>query len=809
LKRYNHWRLKFLLCVGALMATTWLATAAPILDTGDPLRFFTNAASRLLATELNLDLTRIQIYPTNQYTPAVQRLLQVAANIYDATTNHTAVLGQDFPSVFRPLFTRDISGSVFITGYTNVPSVSGVGDIVFSVPFDPQQLAVPTLASIPVNVYGVPWIIGAKKGFPNFNEFSMDNVVNITRKMQVTRSDLTSTATMVATNVAYVFSISNSIGVEFWDSYTNDYTNTLVVVVNDNLTMNLTNEFGFSQVSYFPISSIGVVNPWSRSTWNNDGSLNTNISNPFYIPLTTNVAYLPTSVYQWGGGFLPAGNTPWQTARTDLVLPHFGLLTTNRLQAFVLARDANGNQHVIDYVHFNGPDSMRDLNAEIQTTMRQYSYNNMWDPGLNNRGIPWGIASQVSVSQGFPSFNSGYWINKNLAIAEIDGFTAFMGGTPTMPVPSGYENVYNSFLTNYTVQVPFTPTVTAYQYTSWQANDPLVHYLSSDLNFSDTVSVPHIGTNLTYSPPNYTLPPLLPNIGMLNNRFLPWGKVRTYSDSINNPYDTTLKDPLVRRSDDWNFPTGQSGNPGWIGQIHRGTPWQTIYLKSTNILSLGSGSGINTWEHWTGITNSLDATNTAPVRDWHIASLITALLNTNDLASLLSVNNPSPAAWQGLLNGLTAYTNLPDQFDPILISSNSIEASVIANAIQSKRSAQPGQFFKDAGDVFATTQLSEQSPFLAGLNATNQITDAAYEIIPSQLLLLLRSDSIGSVALNGNESVVQFTGYDGHAYAIQSSADLANWTSICTNCPVNGGFNLTNSATLNAGQQIYRSLLLH
>ena len=22
-----------------------------------------------------------------------------------------------------------------------------------------------------VNVYGVPWIVGAKKGFPNFNEF--------------------------------------------------------------------------------------------------------------------------------------------------------------------------------------------------------------------------------------------------------------------------------------------------------------------------------------------------------------------------------------------------------------------------------------------------------------------------------------------------------------------------------------------------------------------------------------------------------------------------------------------------------------
>jgi hypothetical protein len=813
LKPFAHRRLKLLLCGCALMATTWMAAAAPILDAGDPLHFFTNVATRLLSKELNLNLTRIQIYPTNQYTPAVHRLLQVAANIYDATTNSTAILGADYPSVFRPLFTRDISGNVFITGYTNVLSVSGTGDATLSAPFDASQLGQPTLDNIPVNIYGVPWIIGAKKGFPNFNEISMECVVQIARKLQVTKSSLNSPPTLLATNEMYVFSISNSVGIEFWNSYTNNYTNALQVFVYDNLTVNLTNEFGFSGLISYPLVQNSFVTTWPRSTWFNGGQLNTNASYPFYVPLNANIGFMTNSVYKWlAGGFQPAGTAGWETGITDLPpLPHFGLLTTNRLQALLLATDSNGNQHVIDYVHFNGPNSQRDLNAEIQTLKNTASYDNMWATNKNARGIPWGIASQLAVSQLALPLDSSYWPDPNLAKAEIDGFYVFMGGSPAAlpfsPLPAGYAAIFNAYTNSLTVQVPFTPQVTAYEYTTWQANDPLVHSLSSDLAFSDPSSIPRTGINVSYV---NTALILLPNIGALNNRYQPWGKTRSYADSINNPYNSTIKDPLVRRSDDWAFPDGSSLNPAWLGKVHRGTPWQTIYLKSTNILgmAIGIASGVNTWKHWTGISDLFDVTNTAPVRDRRIASLFAALLNTNELATQFSVNSPDPNAWRGLLNGLTAYTNLPGQFGPVLITSNSPEALLIANGIQSKRSVQSGQLFRDVGDIFATPELAEKSPFLAGLNLTNNITDEACEIIPSQLLSLLRADSIGSAALIGNQPVVQFTGYDGHAYAIQASSDLANWESISTNCPLNGVFNFTNPATLNANQRFYRSVLL-
>jgi hypothetical protein len=243
--------------------------------------------------------------------------------------------------------------------------------------------------------------------------------------------------------------------------------------------------------------------------------------------------------------------------------------------------------------------------------------------------------------------------------------------------------------------------------------------------------------------------------------------------------------------------------------VHRGTPWQTIYLKSSNILS--SVSGLNTWAAWTGDFNIsanqyFDAVNSLPVQDWHLASLLASMFNTNNFTSLFRVNDPNQNDWQGLLNGLTALTNGDAEIDPILISSNSPQAVLIAAALESERAAEPGQMFADVGDILATPQLAEQSPFLNGAN-TNNLTDAACEIIPSQLLSLLRTDSIGSIALMNSQPVVQFTGYDGHPYAIQVSSDLVNWTSISTNFPVGGVITFTSPGMQNANQ-FYRSVLL-
>jgi hypothetical protein len=192
-------------------------------------------------------LTAIPVWMNGNfvYRPAVQRVLQVAANIFDATTNNTVAMGKDFPSAFRPYFNViDTLGvrNVFVSGYTNVLDVNSATltdplNPLFQ-PFGlPENLTtlVPNVPGVPyrINIYGVPWIIGAKMGFPSFNEISMQDVVTVTRLLQVTRASLTPGAKIISTNAQYDLTLGSSIGVEFWNSYTNAYTNALQVVVYD------------------------------------------------------------------------------------------------------------------------------------------------------------------------------------------------------------------------------------------------------------------------------------------------------------------------------------------------------------------------------------------------------------------------------------------------------------------------------------------------------------------------------------------------------------------------------------------------
>ena len=56
----------------------------------------------------NLVSSGIQLFPANAYTPEVHRLLQVAANIHDATTNR--LLYPNPPTVMRPVFRKHAGG---------------------------------------------------------------------------------------------------------------------------------------------------------------------------------------------------------------------------------------------------------------------------------------------------------------------------------------------------------------------------------------------------------------------------------------------------------------------------------------------------------------------------------------------------------------------------------------------------------------------------------------------------------------------------------------------------------------------------
>ena len=144
--------------------------------------------------------------------------------------------------------------------------------------------------------------------------------------------------------------------------------------------------------------------------------------------------------------------------------------------------------------------------------------------------------------------------------------------------------------TNLIQVLPFTPTAKYSQTWTFQANDPLVHYTVGDLN--DT-SPPCKGSTNSIVPPNNTTLTTsntpLPNIGQINTRYHPWNYYRNQSTDpgFNN---LAIKDPLITQSDDWDFPTNKYPNVGWLGRVHRGTPWQTVYLKSTAITNSRLGA---------------------------------------------------------------------------------------------------------------------------------------------------------------------------------------------------------------------------
>ena len=664
----------------------------------------------------------------------------------------------------------------------------------------PVDAAVVSGVNITTNVYGVPWIIGAKKGFPNFNGFTMENVFNITRKLQLTRPN-TSVTYLTSPNSytisqQLVISLTNLLDVECWNSYRADYTHAqpmqiLATVAN---TVVLTNDEGLN----YPIGSY-YANSISTSDWPGYGSYAIPQQTSFLYPLySANDVVQPESVYTFdlANPFVPPTTDSFVN---NTLSPHWGLLVTNRVRVVVLEKNG-GLYHVIDYVQLAGPDSSHELTADFQAlydTKINNVYDDQWDTDPNALSLPKGMANQISVSALLVQIRlSPYWIglDPTWVTNQTAGFRAFLGLGPLPGLPPSAAQYIAAGQAATNMQAPYSPMATVVYRTQWGANDPLVHYMASDLT----------DLNRSTAALNRVL---AMSVGQLNDHYMPWGGNPQFPGVDVNPYNLALKDPLVFSSDAWNFPTNQPLNASWLGQVHRGTPWQTINLKATNILA--SAGGLGAWIAWTGDAMPADAAAMTPVQDWHLAALLASMFNTNDFRRLFSVNNPDPNAWRGLLDGLTAVTNTASGMSELwTISSNSPQASIIANGIESAQKSQTGQFFEDAGDILAVPQLSTACPFL-NLAPANGINDAAYEAIPAQLLSLIRNDSVGSIAAANGQSVIRFTGYDGHYYAIEVSTNLLDWISLGTNSPTGGVLNLTNALSPSAGAQFYRSVLLN
>src|SRR5581483_7668494 len=192
-----------------------------------------------------------------------------------------------------------------------------------------------------------------------------------------------------------------------------------------------------------------------------------------------------------------------------------------------------------------------------------------------------GIWNQLWIAQNSNAVANAMWGSLQFSVPNaVANFTGWLGSNGS----------------SLTYHVPFVAFAKYTNTFTWSANDPLVHYMASDLSDLTSYTMANnlmVSTNVTTAsldPLGAALTPanLMTNLSQRNAyRYLPWGATSPSpllsSSTLNLANNLAYKDPLISQSDNWQFPTNRFPNIGWLGRVHRGTPWQTLYLKSTPV----------------------------------------------------------------------------------------------------------------------------------------------------------------------------------------------------------------------------------
>lgn len=761
-------RARFLaVCAAVLFSVTMRVAAA--LPMEPPEAFFTNVADRLLQQQLGVRLTEIQIAPTNQYSAAVHRVFQVTANVYDATSTNL------YPAIFRPQFETRSNG-VFLAGFTNDNHVSTLHEWLDS------------------NPHGVPLVIATRKGFPNFNEFATWTEFLVSRRLQLTRP--TTNSPPNATNVMYTLSISNQSPAELWNSYELAYPRPAAITISNFITATMTNESGLileNSAAWVVTTNFGAYAWKGRNDFRS-----------FVVPQSITNAVLTNSTYRFtDNSFEPLTTNIFETF-TGFPLPKWTLTISNYLSCLISEDD-----FIVDFVLLRGKvtvnlskDLLSGLNAYPSGTPAAIS--GIWSTNLSSPGAPTdGIRQQIDISAGdvyyqltaqdWRAFSATGVQSENDKAQAISTFREFLKlpGNPGQPPPQPNANL--------AMLAPFNPAAKLVVASTWQANDPLVHHHINDVQ-SDSPTNYYFRLN---QPATNIAPATL---GRLNSRYSPW-LGQPYTSTYPEFSDRALKDAGVYSSDQWNFPSNQTSFAAhWLGRVHRGTPWQTIYLQADS-------APVTEWIQSGGDPRA------HPTNDWRMSALLASLFNTNDVRTLRSVNTTNFDAWAVTLNGLTVLSNNSANpqlggtptFEHILVTSSAPQVALVVDDINRIRAAQRGQYFADVAAFLSVPELSSAAPWLhlsTGEQTLFGLTDEAYEALPSQLLSLVRADPTVAAQRIGNSIELRFTAFDGYAYRVESSSDFATWTTVGEpHYGTNGVFRLTVPAT--SSPQFFRAALMH
>lgn len=732
--------------------------------------FFVKTASDLLRQQFPFGATNI---PVAQYGPTVHRLLQVAANVYDAARRDDA-----YPAVFRPQFTSTPDG-VIISGYYQDKSADTIQ------------------AWLATNPYSIPMIVATRKGFPNFNELTLQTAVFAARRLEFRRHDTNSSP--FQTNEMYIIGISNFAGIEAWNSYTQAFQGPLELKVANHLTLALTNSEGLNVVQEHVFSVTNTINSWPGFAFPH-APTHPSSQASFLLPIFTNSITVTNSVYRLGppAHLEDISATNSFAANSGFRTPDWQLSISNTL-TYVLSA-AN---RIIDFVYLanltNHLNLSRDLLGISPVLPGETIIARCWDTNriTNPGGGPpttftptAGIQAQIDISLGYPTIQNAHWREYSLDTqdkdAAIQSFREFV-------FPAFYPN--NN--TNLIQRAPFTPARKLVMSVNWEANDPHVHALPEHLkgltnNFAFTFVRPMTGEMVT----NQTL-------GRLNGRYEPW---------FGNPYralspedvDPRIKDPMVQISQDFDFPFGPEINVRWLDRIHRGTPWQTLYLDN-------AVAPASVWNQ-----HALDPLS-HPTNDWKIIEYLRSRLVYDD-----------PSLPTRILNN-TVVGN-----DGGVWIANQVNAVVMNNAVAYNSSG----IFAEDGDYAGFTRncvfgndahnngdISESPQFVDGdfsVLVTSPLIDGGTDAVLAWIqrnVLGLRTD-IGAFEYKPQAMPVftmkrtvdsacemELRGFPGQTYVIEASTNLSAWSAISTNLADMGRVIFSDAHGTNFPHRFYRAKL--
>ena len=652
--------------------------------------------------QATISVTNIPIFGAagNYYLPLVHRLLQFTANLYDATTTNGSAPA--YPTVFRPLFAFNTNGwpsndFIKIYGYTTngTDATTMLGLPIVDLTDPNSRLAMYTNAPAVTAggdgtndttlVAGIPVIIGAKKGYPNFNEFGAQTIFSATRRLEFVKTNATnfSASAITQTNQSLIITLTNIFAFEAWNSYAAAFPRALQLDATVISQVVLTNELGpvYTNVSTNVITTNIAAGAWTGFSGNNFS----NSFKGFFFTNTPTLSATPARGYAYAtnfpplagftnGGFLPASPTPAGPAMfgrsNGFPEMKLGVVITNSLR-YTLFEPVSGR--IVDFVTLTNLILSADLAAALTVTNGPTdAAARFWAPTpyVTNRSIfapTLGITEQIALclNTNVNALTTNQWRQWSLntpLLREIDRLRRFMGLPTVLPA-----NQLPSLSTS--VQSSFNPTRVVAIAKSWEVNDPLVHYNGRDLEdtFRGTAADQVTVLPLPMGPVPTPGTVYQTGVGFVNGRFqqygyggvnryyLPWGRaldatgtrianLRNYLFVAPAAYDQRIKDAGVYNSDQWNFPQRKFANLGWIGRVHRGTPWQTFYLKS-------DAPNPTNWFFW---ARSAD---TNPTNDWRLVDVLSTAISSETTRGLLSVNQTNSAAWAAALGGTMVLSN--------------------------------------------------------------------------------------------------------------------------------------------------------